>query len=155
MIEPYVFVARDLPELLIRRFYPERTGRESVVIRAYLRRHGAEFDRLSFSVRVGEGQAVHPDIPEGIARSINFSSRKRIDILGWQGNTPTIVEAKERLAPQVLGQLQGYRHLLLEEMPHADEPRLVAIGRYSDPDTLRVLAANAVDVFLYPDGDGG
>lgn len=154
-MEGYDYKASDLAELILRRFYPERTQRESGVIRDWLLLHGAEYDRLSFSVRVGEGQTPAPDLPAGVARSVVFSSKKRIDVLAWQGNTPTIVEVKERITPAVLGQLLTYRQLLLEEQPDVDEPRLVAIGRYSDPDTLRTLSAQGVDVFTYAPADGG
>jgi hypothetical protein len=60
------------------------------------------------------------------------------------------VEVKERIVADALGQLLMYRQLLLQEAPNADDPRLVAIGRYSDPDTLSALAAQGVDVFIYP-----
>ena len=148
-IEGYDFGHDDLTVLLLRRFYPERTDRESTIIRDWLLAHGADYDRFSFSVRVGEGQTPAPDLEAGVVRSVVFSSRKRIDILAWQGNTPTIVEVKERVTPAALGQLLTYRHLLLEELPDAPDPRLVIIGRYSDPDTLRSLSAHGVDVYLY------
>jgi len=145
----YDFGADALATLLLRRFYPERTDRESTIIRDWLFAHGAEYDRFSFSVRVGQGQAPSEALEPGVARSIAFSSRKRIDVLAWQGNTPTIVEVKERVTTAALGQLLAYRQLLLEDYPDSPDPRLIIIGRYSDQDTLRVLAANGIDVFLY------
>jgi hypothetical protein len=78
-----------------------------------------------------------------------FSSRKRIDCLFWQGDEPTIIEVKERVSLAVLGQLRGYAHLLQEDRPGIPEPKLLAIGRYSDDDTLRVLTAGGIDVLLY------
>jgi hypothetical protein len=53
----------------------------------------------------------------------------------------------------VLGQLTTYRHLLLEDRPGIPDPWLMSIGRYSDDDTLRVLAANGVEVILYDKAD--
>lgn len=145
----YDFTSADLTTLLLRRFYPERTDRESTIIRDWLLAHGPEYDRLSFSVRVGEGQTPNPDDLPGVQRSVAFSSRKRIDVLAWQGDQPTIVEVKERVNPAVLGQLLTYRQLFLEDNPDAAEPILVAIGRYSDPDTLRSLQAQGITVYLY------
>jgi len=151
-MEGYDYTSDDLTTLLIQRSFPERTPRESTVIRDWLHAHGAEYDRLSFSVRVGVGQAPAPGLDPGVARSVEFSSRKRIDILGWQGPAPTIFEVKERVTPAALGQILTYRQLFLEEIPDAPEPRLVIIGRYSDDDTLRALRAHGIDVLLYTNG---
>lgn len=141
----------DLDKLLIARFYPERTRLESEVIRDFLTAHGLEYDRIEFSVRVGVGQPPNPEHLPGVQRQTVFSTRKRIDLLCWQGTTPTIVEVKTRLTPASLGQIKTYRQLLLDERPDLEEPRLIAVGAMCDDDTLRALTAEGVDVFLYPD----
>lgn len=152
-MQGYDFPGADLATLILRRFYPERTDRESTIIRDWLLAHGAEYDRFSFSVRVGEGQTPNPDDLPGVQRSVAFSTKKRIDVLAWRGAQPTIVEVKERVTPAVLGQLLTYRQLFLEENPDALEPILVAIGRTSDPDTIRALNTQGVSVFLYEQAD--
>jgi hypothetical protein len=63
-----------------------------------------------------------------------------------------LIEAKTRVTHAVLGQLLTDRQLWLEDHPDAKDPRLVAIGRTSDPDTLRVLSAHGIDVYLYEGG---
>lgn len=148
----YDFSKDDLALLILRRFYPERTDRESTIIRDYLLAHGTAFDRFAFSVRVGVGQIPDPTHLEGVQQNTIFSSKKRIDMIAWTGSQAHLHEFKERVSPAVLGQLQTYRHLWLEENPDALDPVLVAIGRTSDDDTIRVLQANAIAVYLYPEG---
>lgn len=148
----YDFSKDDLATLLLRRFYPERTDRESTVIRDFLFAHGAEFDRFSFSVRVGQGIVPDPTHLPAIQENTIFSSRKRIDILAWQGTQPFIIEVKERVTPAAVGQILTYRHLWLEEFPDAPDPRLVVVGRYSDDDTLRAAQAQGITVYLYEPG---
>ena len=145
----YEFTRDSLADLLIARFYPEKTDRETPIIREFLKARGTLFDRFAFSVRVGQGITPDPSHLEAIQTNAARFSRKRIDMIAWQGSQPWIIEVKERVSPSVLGQLQTYRQLWLEENPDAPEPRLVAIGRYSDDDTLRVLSAHGVDVYLY------
>lgn len=146
----YKYGGNDLARLILMRFYPERTDRESSVIRDYLLTHGAEFDRFAFSVRVGVGQTPDPAHLDAVQRNTVFSSKKRIDMLAWKGSQPFIHEFKERVSPAVLGQLQTYRHLWLEENPDALEPQLVAIGRLTDDDTIRVLQAAGIQTYIYP-----
>jgi hypothetical protein len=149
----YTVGAVDFATLLIRKYFPERTDLESNVIRAYLERHMTAFDRITFSKRVGQGQPPDPTHDPGVQANTVFSSKKRIDLLAWAGSQPTIVEAKRRVTPAALGQLQTYRHLFLEEFPDALDPLLVVIGETSDDDTLRVLLANGVTAYLYPEAN--
>lgn len=145
----YAFDQAEFARLLIMKSYPEKTDDESAVLRDYLLAHLHEFDRVQFSVRVGEGTPADPAHLEGVQRQTAFVTRKRIDMLGWKGTQLFLHEVKQRVQPSALGQIQTYAHLYLEEHPDAPEPTLVVVGRYSDPDTLRVLAANGVTVYLY------
>lgn len=150
----YEYGSADLATLLIRRAFPERTDRESTIIRDFLLARGAAYDRYEFSVRVGQGATPDPSHLPGVQAATVFNTRKRIDMIVWQGTQPTVIEVKERVSPAVLGQLRTYRHLLLEDRPDMREPALATIGRYSDDDTIRVLTAEGIDVYLYPHDDG-
>ena len=152
----YLFTRDDFVQMLARKWFPERTDRESGVIRDYLAAHHQEFDRLTFGKRVGAGLEPDPPHLEGVQRNTARFTKKRIDILAWTGNQATIIEVKERITPASLGQILTYRQLLLEEIPDAIEPRLVVIGRYSDEDTIRALVGHGVTVYTYaaPDAVG-
>jgi hypothetical protein len=149
MDAPYVYDRSDLPTLLLQRYFPERTGRETVLMRDFIKAHGQEYDRIAFSVRIGEGIAPNPDHMPGVQEMTRFNSRMRIDMLGWKGNQADIIEVKERVLASVLGQLIAYRQMFLEENPGAHDPRLIVVGRTSTTDALRVLTANGVTVYLY------
>lgn len=151
----YEYGSSDLTLLLLMRFFPERTDRESSIIRDFLLHRGPLYDRYEFSVRVGQGQTPDPSHLPGVQRATVFSSRKRIDMIVWQGIQPTIIEVKERVSPAVLGQLLAYRQLLIEDRPGILEPHLLSIGRTMDVDTARVLSASGIDVLLYDPPDGG
>lgn len=154
MATGYEFESKDLAELLIRKYYPERTNRESAVIKDFLMARGRLYDRFEFAVRVGQGVPADPSHMTEIQQQATFNYQKRIDLIVWQGNRPTIVDAKERVTAHVLGQLRQYRLLLLEDRPGMEDPSLMVIGRYSDADTLKVLSAEGIDVLLYTSDDG-
>lgn len=152
-IEGYDFIREQFPELLIRRFFPEKTDRESGLLKEFLARHLHKFDRVSFSVRIGEGIAADPTHLPGIQRSTEFSSKRRIDMVLWRGPSVTICEAKHRLRHDVLGQLLSDRQLWLEERPGDPEPKLIAIGRTSDEETERILSAHGIESYIYDAAD--
>lgn len=149
----YLFERGEFERVLLMRFFPERTDRESVVLLAFLAEHIFEFDQLRFGVRIGQGLAPNPDHLPGVQANTTHSTRKRIDLLAMKGPQPWIVEVKERVTPASLGQILTYRHHYREEFPNELEPELVVIGRYSDPDTIVALQANNVTVILYPPDD--
>lgn len=153
----YWFTRDDLPRLQIQAFYPERTARESGVIRDFLTAHGGDYDRFGFSVRVGSTANPDPSHLIGVQRSTLWSNRKRIDLICYAGTAPTLVEAKMRIEPAAIGQLLTYRLLWLEDNPDEHDPRLVLIGRYTDQDTIRSAQAHGIDVLIYdrPDAAPG
>ena len=156
MSNGYDFDRPTLMELYVRMQFPERTQWESAILRDFLVAHISEYDNYSFSVRVGDGLTPDPTHLPGVQRNTTFSTRKRIDMIAWQGTQPFIFEVKRRVNPGALGQLVTYRHLWMEEHPDAREPIIAAIGRTSDPDTERVFAAAGVQIYLYdaPAGNG-
>jgi len=149
----YAFQRDALALLLTKTRFPEKTEREAPIIIGFLQSRGALYDTYEFSVRVGTPATPDPSHPEGVQRSTVFSSRKRIDMVLTAGDQLTIVEVKERITPHVLGQLVTYQHLLMEDRGLRDPPALLAIGRYSDDDTRRVLQANGVTIYEYPADD--
>jgi hypothetical protein len=145
----YWFTAADLPALQVASYYPERTTNESHVIRDFLNAHGADFEQIGFSVRVGQALKPDPTHLIGVQKSTIYSSRKRIDVVGVTNGVVTLVEAKTRIEPSALGQILTYRELWMHDNPGADQPHLAVIGRYSDQDTVNALQAHGVDVYIY------
>jgi hypothetical protein len=152
-VDGYTYDVLEFARLLIAKRYPERTDGESAVIRAYLMEHIGEYDRLQFSVRIGTGVVPDPAHPQSVQDGVVFSSKLRIDLLGWRGNALDLIEVKQRVTPASLGQILTYRHVLLGEWADAPEPRLVVVGREASPDAVDALTAHGVTVYLYPDAD--
>lgn len=145
----YDFTQDDLATLILRRFYPERPDYEAPLIRDFLQAHGAEFDRFTFSLRVGQGATPDPSLLPAVQANVVRSSQKRIDLLAWRGGQPVIVEFKVNITPATLGQILTYRHLWLEANPEALEPELIVAGQVADNDTIRALNAAGVAVYVY------
>lgn len=150
----YDYSRAQLVESLTKMQFPERTQRESALIRDWLLHFVDQFDTYSLSVRVGEGTAPDPTHDAGVQASQVFSTKKRIDILAFKGEQPYIFEVKQRLVPAALGQLLAYSHLWRLENPNAPEPILGAIARTSDDDTNKALSAHGVTVYLVPESAG-
>jgi hypothetical protein len=152
-VEGYDFGSERFEELLLRRFYPEKTDHESRLLLEYLHEHVRDFDRVSFSVRIGEGQKADPSMLPGVQRQAERNSKRRIDFVGWNGRRATLVELKTRLGHEVMGQLLSDALLWRAEYPDDEPPRLVAVGRTGTAEEIAVLNAHGIDAILYEEAD--
>jgi hypothetical protein len=153
-IEGYDYGPDRFAELLLRKFFPEKTDHESKLLLEFLTEHGHAFDRWSFSVRVGEGVKADPSLLPGVQRQAERNSRRRIDFVGWQAGRATLVELKTRVGHEVMGQLLSDGLLWQREYPDSEPPRLVAVGRTSTPEEIAVLNAHGIDAYLYAEANG-
>ncbi len=149
----YSFDASRFAELLIRRSYPEKTDQESALLRDYLINHLQEFDSVEFSVRIGDGVTPNPLHLPGVQANAVNSSRKRVDMIAWQGQRALLVEIKTVVSHAVMGQLLMDRLIWTAENPDAPEPRLVAVGRRGTPQDIEILRAHGIDVYIYETPD--
>ena len=147
--EGYDFGRERFAELLLRRFFPEKTDHESALLLAYLVAHGDDFDGWRFSVRIGEGLTPDPEHLPGVQANTARASRRRIDFVGMHNDQATLVEMKTRVGHQVMGQLLSDRQLWVDEFPNGPEPLLVAVGRSSTDEDLRILTGHGITVYLY------
>ena len=155
-MQGYDYTREQLADLVRVGFIPEVPKPEAAVIFDFLAAHADEYDRFSFSVRLGTPIAPDPTHLPAVQKSTVFSSMKRIDCIAWQGDYATIVEAKLRVNTDAIGKSLMYRQLFLEDQPHAPEPRMVVVGREVDDDVARVHSAQGIDIYLYEPGvDGG
>jgi len=128
--------------------YPGLLPREICVLRAWLRLHEQEYDRVDYCVRVGEGTDPGPGYPEEIRRQAIANSQKRIDAIAWQGQVPTIVEVKDRAGASAIGQLVTYRALLPAIPGQRGAPRLMLVANRVAPDILPVIIENDITLQL-------
>ena len=155
MSSGYDYTRATLLELFLRIQFPERTPRESALIRDFLQEHILDYDDYSFTVRVGQGESPNPNHLPGVQRQTVTNSQMRIDMIAWSGGLPFIFEVKERANHHGIGQLFTYRHLWMEEHPDAPEPQLAVIARIIAPDMVPVYANSGITVYLYPPESGG
>ena len=153
MSDDYTYSRDELAKLIIARHFPEKTDQEFELLLNYLERHADEYERFSFSVRIGAGVTPDPSHLPAVQAALVRSTMKRIDFVGWFGEQATLVEAKTTLSHQVLGQLLSDRALWLQQYPNGPEPRLVAIGRRGAPQDLEILSAHGIDAIVYETSD--
>lgn len=139
----------NLEQLLLQLQFPGMPQPESDVAMLWLRAHGAEYDRIEFNVRLGEGAIPPPGLDPSIERMTKLVTQKRADIIAWSGEDVTIIEAKIRAGLGAAGQLRGYAELYSRDNNPSRPPRLMVIAKYADPDVRFVFRQSGIDLLLY------
>jgi hypothetical protein len=119
--------------------YPALLPPEIAVWRAWLRLHQAEYDRFDYNARVGPGFDPGPAAPDYVRTAAIAITRKRIDAVAWQGNTPLIIEVKTRAGFSAIGQLVGYLVHWRLEHANAPDPRMLLVAGRLAPGVEDVL----------------
>jgi len=124
--------------------YPHMLGEDVPVWERFIRCFPDRFESVDYDWRVGEGTEPPADFEGSMWRMAVMISQKRIDVVGWNGDAPTIIEVKDRASSATAGQIEGYRILWRRDFPNFGYPAvLVVCGRISQDDRV-VLRARGI-----------
>jgi len=150
--------------------FPGLLPEETLVARAWLAIHEAEYEAFDYNVRIGVGDDPGPNFSAAARAAAVANSKLRIDAVCWKGigvfKSPdatfnpvdvyatstgaqaTLVEFKRRAATGAVTQLSTYFHLWMAEFPRNPQPRLIiACASYSQ--TI-IAATNRAGIFVDP-----
>ncbi len=126
--------------------YPHMIGEDEKIWNRFMTLNPDSFETVDYDFRVGKGASVSPGEQENYARMITMLSQKRIDVIGWNGESPTIIEVKHRVGLGTLGQVIGYRTLFVMEFQRIKKPELLIICELISEDDQLVLDENKIPV---------
>ena len=126
--------------------YPHMIEDEKLVWERFMDLYPGKFETVDYDFRVGKGVVIDGEPGEPWPRMAKMLSQKRIDVVGWVGDSPTIVEVKKRVGLSALGQVLGYRILFMKDLKHFPEPELLVICETISDDDHVVLEGSNIPV---------
>ena len=130
----------------IRYRYPHMIKEEIEVWEKFMILYPGKFETVDYDFRVGAGADIPIDTPENMTRMAKMLSQKRIDVLAWVGDSPTIIEIKGRVGLSALGQILGYKTLFKKYFKNIQDPELLIICAEISKDDKDVLEENNIPV---------
>lgn len=130
--------------------YPGMAPREVIIFRAWLNQHQNEYDRFEYNVRVGNGVDPGPTYPSIYRQQYIENTQKRIDVVGWQGDQPTIIEVKDRATASCMSQILTYKTLWPLTFPNTPAPKLLLVTNRVAQDMPLVLNASGIALEIVP-----
>jgi len=109
--------------------YPHMKPEDVAVWERFITKNPGYFDSVDYDFPVGEGAPTSPDHPPEIQYDHKILTQKKIDAVGYRGNTVTIIEVKPIADMKALGQALTYSHLYaIDHAEATDIQRMVVAG---------------------------
>lgn len=128
--------------------YPHLIQEDIRVWERFMEKYPGRFETVDYDFRVGQGTSVPGEWGNNMMRMARMLSQKRIDVIGWIDEDPTIIEIKSRVGLSALGQVLGYRTLFVKYFPNFPRPKLMVVCERISGDDLTVLKGNGIPVFV-------
>lgn len=97
------------------------------------------FNTVDYDIHVGTGIESNEVSDTKISDQWRHLTMKRIDVIGWKNQQPTIIEVKKRVGLDTLGQILGYQILYTKDFPEYPSPALLIVCGFIGPDDIFVL----------------
>jgi len=132
--------------------FPHLLPGETSTWRQFLLLHQTEYDRFDYDVHLGNGSLPQEEKPTVYGTDFQWLTRKRADVIGWQGSLATIFEVRPRASLPLLGQLEGYRYLWMRANKDSLPPKLILVTEFIQPDDLEIFNAHGIPVVVVEPG---
>ena len=126
--------------------FPHLLPGEVRVWRAFLRSYEDRWETFVYDVHVGEGSLPQEDPSSVFAQNFKWLTKKRIDVIGWNRDQPTIFEVRARASLPLMGQLIGYKELWMRDNPTSKPPLLIMVCETCPPDDKGVMENQGISV---------
>lgn len=128
--------------------YPHMLKEDIEIWEKFMDKYPGRFETVDYDFRVGEGAEISEDLGDPWARMAKMLSQKRIDVIGWVGDSPTIIEVKKRVGLSALGQIKGYKTLFVRYFRYFGIPAILIVCEMISKDDQDVLDDNGVPVVV-------
>ncbi|MEK7068548.1 MAG: hypothetical protein AAB964_01900, partial [Patescibacteria group bacterium] len=106
------------------------------------------FETVDYNVALGAGAPVNPAHPENIQRDHTILTQKKVDAIGYRGDSTTVVEVKPIADMRALGQALSYSFLYAADHPEAKELSRMVVAGEMERELAPIYAAQGVEVEL-------
>ena len=128
--------------------YPGMHPEDVAIWERFIDAYPKFFSSCDYNMRVGEG--ITPPHPENEyeVKAAEALTKKRIDVVGYQGGIPYIVEVKPKASNQMFGQLVMYYNLWIRDFPDLPRPRQMGVAEVLNPDDEYVFKLHGIPVYI-------
>ena len=131
-----------------RTWYDNLREGETAIWNRFIDREPDAFDEVIYNLHVGQGAAIPEGTEDAIARDFRMLTQYKIDVVGFKGNTTSIIEIKPYAGAGAIGQLLTYAELYKKDVDPAARPRLIVLTDRLRPDTERAAKELNIEIVV-------
>jgi hypothetical protein len=129
-------------------WYPNMREAETLIWERFLARFPDAYDEVAYNVKVGEGAEIPEGTDETIAFDFKVLTQRKIDVIGFKGNTIDIIELKPLAGTGAVGQVKAYGVLYKKTYDSGANPNLIVMTDAEQRDTKTVAEAEGVKLII-------
>jgi len=119
--------------------YPHLLGEDIFIWSQFIENNPGRFNTVDYDVHVGTGIEAPNEKNEYFVEHWRKLTQKRIDVIAWKKDSPTIIEVKFRVGLDTLGQILGYQLLYGIEHPEYINSPILILCAFISGDDITVL----------------
>ena len=128
------------------RGYPTRfSPTDHELWKKWIPKHYQEYNGFYFDVRIMNPAELPPNLEPEMARMWLVNRARKIDMIAVKGDQALIVEFRDRAGLSVIGQIMGYKALIMLENPWPLEPQILVVS-----DTIEQNVQDALFMLKVP-----
>lgn len=122
---------------MIRTHYPHMLKEDNAVWSKFLDRNFERLQEVWYDVRVGQAVNMDDSATEMEKRIARGLTRKRIDVVGWDGGSYWVIEVKPYASMGAIGQVISYARMFADEYVIKGRVVPVIVCDETDQDLLK------------------
>ena len=126
--------------------YPHMKPEDVAVWEVFIEKYPNAFNSVSYDVCCGEGADFLPTEEDTPAGRENRLYKKKIDVVGYNGDTATIIEVKPYADFRGLGQIIGYHELYCRDNQNGAQPRKMLVCNEATVEMRSLYESNGIEV---------
>lgn len=103
--------------------YPHMKPADVAIWERFIQKFPDEYDSVDYDVAVGTGQRHEGAADVAIVDGFELLTKKKIDVVGYKGQTVHIIEVKPNAGPSALGQAKSYELLYKRDIDQVSPTR--------------------------------
>lgn len=128
--------------------YPHLLGSDVPIWQRFIVSDLNIYDSFDYDVHVGQGQETPDDLDPTMREMFKALTQRRIDVVGWRGDFPSLIEVKKYAGVSAIGQILCYRVLWQETFEAPIYPDLVLLTDFENRDTKNLCLYYSIQYII-------
>lgn len=132
----------------VRYKYPGMAPLDKAIWERFVEANPLAFEKVAYHVLVGGGTEMNTVVNPETGGDVNNIYQRKIDVVGFNKGTITVIEVKPRASTSAIGQVEGYASLLVRDYDVNEQVNSVILTDELLPDVEFVAKEKGIAILV-------